>query len=188
MNDLIVWVDCEMTGLDLRHDALVEVAALVTDGDLNVLGTGVEVVIKPPAESLDTMPDVVRDMHTESGLLDLLPSGITLDEAQGAVLSYVREFVPVAGKAPLGGNSVFVDRGFLARDMPELEQHLHYRCVDVSAIKELVRRWYPKVYYASPAKTGNHRALGDIQESVNELKHYLSFVSVPNQSPPKGSP
>src|SRR4051812_1435996 len=138
-NDRMVWIDCEMTGLDLRHDALVEVAALVTDYELTVLGDGVDVVIRPPQEALDQMPDVVRAMHTSSGLLDELAAGKTMGEAEKLVLDYVREFVPVARKAPLAGNTVFVDRGFLARDMPALEEHMHYRIVDVSSIKELVR-------------------------------------------------
>ena len=142
-NDRLVWIDCEMTGLSLEHDALVEVAALVTDSDLEVLGEGVDVVIKPPAAALEQMVDVVRGMHTTSGLLEELDAGITLEDAEAQVLAYVREHVPVARKAPLAGNTVYVDRGFLARDMPALDEHLHYRLVDVSSIKELARRWYP---------------------------------------------
>ena len=182
-NDRIVWIDCEMTGLSLEHDALVEVAALVTDADLTVLGEGVDVVIKPPAEALAHMPDVVRDMHTSSGLLTELESGVTLAEAEARVLAYVREFVPAARKAPLAGNTVYVDRGFLARDMSALDEHLHYRLIDVSSIKELIRRWFPKIYYNSPAKHGGHRALADIRESIEELKFYRQAVFVPPPGP-----
>ena len=183
MNDRLVWIDCEMTGLDLANDALIEVAALVTDSDLNILGDGVDVVIKPPAEALAQMKDLVRDMHTHSGLLEELENGLELAEAQRLVLDYVREFAPEANKAPLAGNSVGTDRGFLSRDMPELETYLHYRVVDVSSIKELVRRWYPRVYFQAPAKTGNHRALGDIRDSIEELKYYRATVFVPLPGP-----
>jgi oligoribonuclease len=182
-NDKMVWIDCEMTGLDLGRDALVEVAALVTDAELNVLGAGVDVVIKPPAEALDQMPDVVREMHTASGLLTELESGITLEDAEAQVLAYVREFVPLARKAPLAGNTVYVDRGFITRDMPSLDEHLHYRLVDVSSIKELVRRWFPRVYFNSPAKHGGHRALADIRESIEELKFYRQAIFVPQPGP-----
>ncbi|QFG67898.1 oligoribonuclease [Ornithinimicrobium pratense] len=172
----IVWIDCEMTGLDLQADALVEVACLVTDSELNVLGDGVDVVIRPPQEALDQMGDFVREMHTQSGLLPLLENGTTLQDAQERVLAYVREHVPEGRKAPLGGNTVGTDRTFLARDMPELETHLHYRIVDVSSIKELARRWYPRAYFAAPKKTGGHRALGDIQDSIAELRYYREAV------------
>jgi oligoribonuclease len=181
--DRIVWIDCEMTGLDLRADALVEVAALVTDSELTVLGDGVDVVIKPPAAALEQMRDVVRQMHTTSGLLDELDAGMTLEEAQQAVLDYVRGYVPEPRRAPLAGNSVATDRGFLARDMPRLERYLHYRIVDVSSIKELARRWYPRVYYSSPIKSGNHRALADIRESIEELKYYRAAIFVPPPGP-----
>ena len=179
----MVWVDCEMTGLDLVNDALIEVAALVTDTELKVLGDGIDVVIRPPQEALDQMPDVVRTMHTTSGLLDELAAGVTMAEAEERVLSYIREHVPTARKAPLAGNTVFVDRGFLARDMPTLEAHMHYRIVDVSSIKELVRRWYPRVYFNSPVKSGGHRALSDIQESIEELKFYRQAIFVPQPGP-----
>ncbi|CAI9407653.1 Oligoribonuclease [Aestuariimicrobium sp. T2.26MG-19.2B] len=178
-NEMLVWIDCEMTGLDLTTDALVEVAALVTDGDLNVLGEGVDVLIKPPAEALAQMNDFVRSMHTTSGLLVELEDGLTMAEAEQLVLEYVRTHVPAAGRAPLAGNTIGTDRMFLARDMPELESHVHYRNVDVSSIKELARRWYPKAYYNSPAKSGNHRALADIQESIEELRYYREAVFVP---------
>lgn len=181
--DRIVWIDCEMTGLDLVADALIEVAALVTDSQLNVLGTGVDVVIRPPDAALEQMGDVVREMHTTSGLLEELPGGLTMQEAEAAVLDYVRTWVPDARKAPLAGNSVATDRGFLARDMPALEGHLHYRIVDVSSIKELARRWYPRVYFASPSKRGGHRALADIQESIEELKYYREALFVPHPGP-----
>ncbi|WP_285737549.1 oligoribonuclease [Kitasatospora phosalacinea] len=183
MNDRLVWIDCEMTGLDLDRDALIEVAALVTDSELNVLGEGVDVIIRPPAEALEGMPEVVRQMHTASGLLDELADGLTMAEAQERVLAYVREHVPEAGKTPLCGNSVATDRGFLSRDMPELEGHLHYRIVDVSSIKELARRWYPRAYYNSPQKGGSHRALADIRESIAELRYYREAVFVPQPGP-----
>lgn len=183
MNDRMVWIDCEMTGLSLAQDALIEVAALVTDSELNVLGEGVDIVIRPPAEALESMPEIVRTMHTASGLLAELDGGVTLEEAEKLVLDYIRQYVPEPRKAPLCGNSVSTDRGFLARDMPALEQHLHYRIVDVSSIKELARRWYPRAYFASPEKNGNHRALADIRESIAELRYYREAVFVPQPGP-----
>jgi oligoribonuclease len=181
--DRIVWIDCEMTGLDLVADALVEVAVLVTDSELNVLGDGVDVVVRPPAAAVEQMRAVVRDMHTTSGLLEALDAGVSLEQAEAAVLEYVREYAPEARKAPLAGNSVATDRGFLARDMPSLEGHLHYRIIDVSSIKELARRWYPRVYFASPTKSGGHRALADIQESIAELRYYREALFVPQPGP-----
>ncbi len=181
--DRIVWIDCEMTGLDLIADALVEVAVLVTDSELNVLGEGVDVVIRPPAEAIEQMNDVVREMHTVSGLLDVLDSGTTLAQAQALALEYIRTWVPEPRKAPLAGNSVGTDRGFLARDMPELEAHLHYRIIDVSSVKELARRWFPRAYYASPGKKGGHRALADIRDSIDELRYYRQTVFVPQPGP-----
>ena len=183
MNPPLVWIDCEMTGLDLERDALIEIAALVTDDELNVLGEGVDVVIKPPDHTLETMPDVVRAMHTTSGLLDELPAGVTLEEAEARVLTYLREFVPEPGRAPLAGNSVSTDRGFLARDLPALDAHLHYRIIDVSSVKELARRWYPRAYFQAPAKNGGHRALADIRESIAELRYYRAAVFVPQPGP-----
>ncbi|XSS51059.1 oligoribonuclease [Propionibacteriaceae bacterium G1746] len=172
-----------MTGLDIGADALIEVAALVTDSDLNVLGEGVDVIIKPSDQALEQMGDFVREMHTTSGLLDELPQGLTMREAEELVLDYIREHVPVARKSPLAGNSIGTDRAFLARDMAELEGWVHYRNVDVSSIKELSRRWFPKAYYHSPAKSGNHRALADIQESIEELRYYREAVFVPAPGP-----
>ncbi|MGW1469520.1 oligoribonuclease [Streptomyces sp. NPDC002308] len=183
MNDRMVWIDCEMTGLSLTDDALIEVAALVTDSELNVLGEGVDIVIRPPDAALETMPEVVRRMHTTSGLLDELAGGTTLADAEAQVLAYVREHVKEPGKAPLCGNSVGTDRGFLARDMQALEGYLHYRIVDVSSIKELARRWFPKAYFNSPDKSGNHRALADIRESIAELRYYREAVFVPQPGP-----
>jgi oligoribonuclease len=182
-NDRIVWIDCEMTGLSLEHDALIEVAALVTDFELNQLGDGVDLVIKPPAAALEQMDDFVRGMHTTSGLLEELDGGISLEDAQNQVLAYVREWVPEPRRAPLGGNTVGTDRNFLARDMPELEAHLHYRIIDVSSIKELSRRWYPRVYFNSPKKSGGHRALADIRESIAELRYYREAVFVEQPGP-----
>ena len=174
--DRIVWIDCEMTGLDLGADALVEVAAVVTDSELRVLGGGVDVIIAPPADSLVQMNDFVRAMHTTSGLLDELAGGTTIADAQERVLAYIREWVPEPGKAPLAGNSVGTDKTFLDRDMAELVGYLHYRVIDVSSIKELARRWYPRVYFASPRKNGGHRALADILESIDELRYYRAAL------------
>ncbi len=181
--DRIVWIDCEMTGLDLVADALIEVAVLVTDSELSVLGDGIDLVIRPPQAAVDQMRTVVHDMHTASGLLTELEHGITLAEAEDAVLTYVKTWVPDPRKAPLAGNSVATDRGFLARDMPTLETHLHYRIIDVSSIKELARRWYPRIYFASPEKHGGHRALADIRESIEELKYYREAMFVPPPGP-----
>ena len=181
--DRIVWIDCEMTGLDLERDALIEVAALVTDSDLTILGDGVDVVIACDEMALENMPNVVREMHTTSGLLAELAQGVTMEKAQAMVLAYVREHVPDPRKAPLAGNTVGTDRGFLARDMPDLEQHLHYRIIDVSSIKELSRRWFPRAYFSAPKKDGGHRALADIRESINELKYYRQAVFVPAPGP-----
>ncbi|MCT1605467.1 oligoribonuclease [Dermacoccus nishinomiyaensis] len=181
--DRIVWIDCEMTGLDLENDALIEVAALVTDFELNQLGDGVDVVIKPEPAALEQMGDFVRDMHTRSGLLGELDEGVGMEEAQALVLEYVMQHAPEAGKAPLGGNTVSTDRGFLERDMPQLAGHLHYRTIDVSSIKELSRRWYPRAYFNAPAKHGGHRALADIRESIAELRYYREAVFVPAPGP-----
>ncbi|HEX5115345.1 MAG TPA: oligoribonuclease [Pseudonocardiaceae bacterium] len=185
MVDHLVWIDCEMTGLDLGKDALIEIAALVTDADLNVLGDGVDVVIHADGPALDGMPDVVRDMHAKSGLTqEVRRSTVTLAEAERMVLDYVRAHVPDARSAPLAGNSIATDRGFIARDMPDLDTYLHYRMVDVSSIKELCRRWFPRIYYAQPEKGLAHRALADIRESIRELEYYrrTAFVAQPGPS------
>ena len=183
MSDRLVWIDCEMTGLDLGADALIEVAALVTDFELNVLGEGIDVIIKPSQESLDQMVEFVRTMHETSGLLEELAGGTTLADAEEQVLAYIKEHCPDGTRPPLAGNTVATDRAFLARDMPALESFLHYRIVDVSSIKELSRRWYPRAYFAAPTKRGNHRALADIQESIEELRYYREAVFVPQPGP-----
>jgi len=184
VTDLLVWVDCEMTGLDLGKDALIEVAALVTDPDLTVLGDGVDVVIHTDAAILDGMADVVRDMHARSGLTEAVrASAVTLAEAEEKILEYVTAWVPEPRNAPLCGNSIATDRSFLARDMPRLDAHLHYRMIDVSSIKELCRRWYPRVYFGQPAKGLEHRALADIKESIRELEYYRRTVFVPLPGP-----
>lgn len=172
-----------MTGLSLVDDALIEIAVVITDSELHALDEGIDIVIAPPAQALASMNQVVTDMHTTSGLLEALPGGTTLADAQAQVLAYIRKHVPDAGRAPLAGNSVGTDRGFLERDMPELTAHLHYRIIDVSSIKELARRWYPRAYYNSPKKNGGHRALADICESIDELRYYRA-VLFPEQPGP----
>ncbi|MDQ6687066.1 MAG: oligoribonuclease [Actinomycetota bacterium] len=183
MSERLVWIDCEMTGLDLRADAMIEVAALITDFDLHVLGDGVDIVIAPPTAALEQMIPFVREMHTHSGLLAELAEGTTMADAEERVLAYIREYCPDGSRPPLAGNTVATDRAFLARDMPELEAFLHYRIVDVSSIKELSRRWFPRAYYSAPAKSGNHRALADIRESIEELRYYRETVFVPSPGP-----
>src|ERR1700759_3491398 len=183
MEERLVWIDCEMTDLDIQRDPLIEIACRVPDGELNILDQGVDVIIKPPPESFDQMRDVVRAMQPTSGLLEELSEGVAVDEAQEAVLGYVRQHIKEPRKVPLCGNSIATDRWFIARDMPELDNYLHYRMVDVSSIKELARRWYPRVYFASPAKRGGHRALADITESVQELRYYREAVFVPEPGP-----
>jgi oligoribonuclease len=182
--DLLVWVDCEMTGLDLGKDKLIEVAALVTDPDLNVLGAGIDLVIHADDAALDAMPEIVREMHAKSGLTDeVRRSTVTTAEAEEAVLAYVKEFVPNPRTAPLCGNSIATDRGFLARDMPAFDSYLHYRLIDVSSIKELARRWYPRVYFGQPSKGLAHRALADIRESIRELEYYRRTIFVGQPGP-----
>jgi oligoribonuclease len=184
----LIWIDCEMTGLSLEKDVLVEIAVLVTDSDLNVIGEGIDLVIGATPEQLAAMNDFVTQMHTDSGLITEIPNGITVEAAEDAILAYLETTGTIPGKSPLAGNSVSVDRNFIARDMPRLTEYLHYRTVDVSSIKELARRWFPKIYFASPAKTGNHRALGDIQDSIAELKYYRTAIFIdplnPGQNPP----
>jgi oligoribonuclease len=182
-NDLIVWVDCEMTGLSLEKDELIEIAVIITDGQLNEIDPGIDLVIKPSDKSIEQMIDVVKEMHTVSGLLDELPNGIDLKTAEVEVLKYVKQHIPDEKKAPLAGSSVYVDRGFIARDLPSLDRHLHYRLIDVSSIKELTKRWYPKVYFAAPEKTGNHRALADIKESIAELRYFREAIMVAPPGP-----
>ncbi|PTA42326.1 oligoribonuclease [Micromonospora sp. RP3T] len=184
MADLLVWIDCEMTGLDLDRDALIEVAALVTDPDLNVLGDGVDVVIHADDATLAGMPEIVRTMHAKSGLTEeVRRSTVTLAEAEDLVLDYVTSHVKDPRTAPLCGNSIATDRGFLARDMTRLDAHLHYRMIDVSSIKELCRRWYPRVYFGQPQKGLAHRALADIRESIRELEYYRRTLFVPLPGP-----
>ena len=184
MTDRLVWIDCEMTGLDVGSDLLIEIAALVTDSELNVLGEGVDIVIGATADQLDRMPAVVREMHASSGLTDeVLASTVTVGEAEQRVLAYLKEWITEPRKAPLCGNSIATDRGFLTRDMTELDTFLHYRMVDVSSIKELARRWYPRAYFNSPKKAGGHRALADIHESVKELRYYRSLIFVAQPGP-----
>jgi oligoribonuclease len=171
----IIWIDCEMTGLSIETDALVEIGVLVTDSDLNILGDGVDVVITTSAEKLDAMGDFVRKMHTDSGLLAEIPHGKSLEEAESIVLQYLKEHCE-SGRSPLAGNTIGMDRNFISRDMKNLESFFHYRTIDVSSIKELAKRWYPKAYNSAPAKTGNHRALADIRDSIAELAHYRATI------------
>jgi oligoribonuclease len=181
----LVWVDLEMTGLDPKRDRIVEIAAIVTDAELNEIDDGISLVVRPPdLDILDHMADVVVDMHTESGLLTDIPNGVPLAEAGAQVLAYVQGHVKEPKRAPLAGSSVYVDRGFLAEYLPDLDDYLHYRLIDVSSIKELARRWYPRSYYNSPGKTGGHRALADIRESIAELRYYreVLFVAAPGPS------
>ena len=187
MNERLVWIDCEMTGLDLTADALIEVAALVTDFDLTVLGEGIDIIVKPPPEALTQMNDFVRAMHEKSGLLEELDDGVPMAQAEEQVLAYIKEHCPDGSRPPLAGNTVATDRAFLARDMADLEGFLHYRIVDVSSIKELSRRWFPRAYFQSPPKLGNHRALADIQESIEELRYYREAVFVPSPGPDSGT-
>jgi oligoribonuclease len=172
LKEPLVWIDCEMTGLDVTRDALIEVAVVITDADLNIVDPGIDVLITPPAEALEGMNEFVRQMHTSSGLLDELPSGITMEDAQQQVLDYIRRFVPTPKKALLAGNSVGTDKMFLEANMPLVIDHLHYRLVDVSSIKELAKRWYRKAFEEAPVKHGGHRALADILESIQELEYY----------------
>jgi oligoribonuclease len=183
-DDKLVWIDCEMTGLELARDALIEIAVLVTDADLKVLDEGLDIVIGCADDVLDTMVPFVKQMHETSGLTEQVRnSTVTLGQAEKQVLDYIKQFVPEAKAAPLCGNSIATDRGFIARDMPDLDAHLHYRMIDVSSIKELARRWYPRVYFGQPQKGLAHRALADIHESVQELRYYRGTLFVPQPGP-----
>ncbi|MFP7759992.1 oligoribonuclease [Marisediminicola sp. LYQ134] len=182
--DRLVWIDCEMTGLDLAVDELVEVAVVVTDFDLEPVDDGFSVVIRPDQSAWDNMGDFVREMHASSGLADEVPNGVSLADAEFAVLEYILKFVPSGQLAPLAGNTIGTDRAFLAKFMPRVDGHLHYRSVDVSSIKELAKRWFPRVYFNAPSKNGGHRALADILESIRELQYYrlAAFVADPGPS------
>lgn len=180
VSDKIVWIDCEMTGLDTLVDELVEIAVVVTDADLNPLDAGLGIVIKPGDAALENMSDFVRSMHSDSGLLADIPHGVSVSQAEESVIEYVSQYVTGDERAPLAGNSIGTDRLFLAKSMPTLDRQLHYRVIDVSSIKELARRWFPRIYYNAPAKHGGHRALADIRESIRELAYYrLSLFPTP---------
>jgi oligoribonuclease len=182
-DDRLVWIDCEMTGLDLGIDELVEVAVVITDYDLVPVDPGFSIVIKPDASALEHMNDFVTNMHTESGLIAEIPNGVTLADAEYAVHEYILKFVPAPQSAPLAGNTIGTDRAFIAKFMPRVDGYLHYRSVDVSSIKELARHWFPRVYFNAPAKNGGHRALADILESIRELEYYRSAMFVPIPGP-----
>lgn len=182
-NDRLVWIDCEMTGLDLAVDELVEIAVVITDFELNVLDPGFQIVIKPDDSALANMGEFVTEMHRSSGLLDEIPNGVSLADAEFQALEYIQRFAPVEGKAPLAGNTIGTDRMFLAKYMPRVDRWLHYRNVDVSSVKELSRRWYPRAYFQAPTKHGGHRALADIRESIRELAYYRAAVFVPQPGP-----
>ena len=182
-SDRLVWIDCEMTGLDIDSDELVEIAVVITDYELNIIDPGLDLIIKPNPAALENMNDFVRNMHETSGLINEIPNGISAAEAETLVLEYVLRFIPADQKAPLAGNSIGTDRAFLTKYMPRLDDQLHYRNVDVSSIKELARRWYPRVYFNAPAKDGGHRALADILESIRELSYYRQTVFVADPGP-----
>ncbi|MEX0158574.1 MULTISPECIES: oligoribonuclease [unclassified Microbacterium] len=182
-NDRLVWIDCEMTGLDLAVDELVEIAVVVTDFELRPVDPGFQVVIRPSDAALENMNDFVTKMHETSGLINEIPHGVSLAEAEAQTLAYIKRFAPVERKAPLAGNTIGTDRMFLAKYMSQVDQWLHYRNVDVSSIKELSRRWYPRVFFQAPAKDGGHRALADILESIRELRYYREAVFVAEPGP-----
>jgi oligoribonuclease len=182
-SERLVWIDCEMTGLDLSVDELVEVAVVITDYELQPVDPGLSLVIKPDQSALDNMGDVVTSMHTESGLLDEIPHGMSLADAEFRVLEYIQRFVPTGNQAPLAGNTIGTDRAFLNKYMPRVDAWLHYRSVDVSSIKELARRWFPRIYFNAPQKAGGHRALADILESIRELEYYRRAAFVPPPGP-----
>ncbi|WP_353828384.1 oligoribonuclease [Agromyces sp. SYSU T0242] len=182
-SDRLVWIDCEMTGLDLEVDELVEIAVVITDYDLEPVDAGLDIVIKPDASALESMSEFVRTMHTQSGLIEEIPNGVSVADAEYQVLEYVLRHVPEEQRAPLAGNSIGTDRAFISRFMPRLDAHLHYRNVDVSSIKELAKRWFPRAYFNAPAKDGGHRALADILESIRELQYYRRAVFVADPGP-----
>ncbi|CAB4549312.1 MAG: oligoribonuclease [Actinobacteria bacterium] len=183
ISENLVWIDCEMTGLNPEIDCLVEVAVVITNSELEILDAGLDLVIKPRAESWSQMNDFVRQMHTQSGLVDDIKNGVELEVAEQLILDYIKKFVPNEKDAPLAGNSIGTDRMFLNRYMPNLDKYLHYRNIDVSSIKELTRRWYPRVYFQLPKKDGGHRALADILESIQELRYYRETVMVAAPGP-----
>lgn len=180
--EYLIWIDCEMTGLNPEKDCLVEIAVVITDIQLNVVDPGLDLVIKPREDSLASMGEYVRNMHTISGLINEFSKGLELKDAEARVLEYIKKFVPTANVAPLAGNTIGTDRMFIARYMPELDAHLHYRNIDVSTIKELAKRWFPRAYFQAPKKEGGHRALADILESIEELRHYRRSVFVAEAS------
>lgn len=182
-NDRLVWIDCEMTGLDLSVDELVEIAVVITDFELRIIDPGFQIVIKPSDAALANMGDFVSEMHTTSGLIEEIPHGVSLADAEAQTLAYIKQFVPLERKAPLAGNTIGTDRMFLATYMPQIDQWLHYRNVDVSSVKELSRRWFPRVFFQAPAKNGGHRALADILESIRELRYYREAVFVAEPGP-----
>ena len=182
-NDRLVWIDCEMTGLDLSVDELVEIAVVITDFELRPIDPGFQVVIRASDEALAHMNDFVTKMHETSGLITEISEGVSLADAEAQTLEYIQRFVPLERKAPLAGNTIGTDRMFLAKYMPQVDQWLHYRNVDVSSIKELSRRWYPRVFFQAPAKDGGHRALADILESIRELRYYREAVFVDEPGP-----
>nr|WP_315267092.1 oligoribonuclease [Microbacterium lemovicicum] len=186
-NDRLVWIDCEMTGLDLAVDEIVEIAVIVTDFELRPLDPGFQIVVKPDASALANMGDFVTEMHRTSGLLEEIPNGVSVAEAEFLALEYIQRFAPLEGKAPLAGNTIGTDRMFLAKYMPRIDRWLHYRNIDVSSVKELSRRWYPRVYIHAPAKDGGHRALADIRESIREMAYYREAVFVPQPGPTSDS-
>jgi oligoribonuclease len=181
--EYLVWIDCEMTGLNPDTECLVEIAAVVTDTELNVMDEGIDLVIKPRAGTVEAMGDYVRKMHTDSGLINEFEDGLELEDAEAQVLEYIKKYIPTAKTTPLAGNTISTDRLFISKYMPKLDDHLHYRNIDVSTIKELAKRWYPRAYFQAPKKDGGHRALADILESIEELKYYRQSVFVESPGP-----
>jgi len=181
--EYLVWIDCEMTGLNPDTECLVEIAAVITDTELNVMDEGIDLVIKPRAGTIEAMGDYVRKMHTDSGLINEFEAGLELEDAEAQVLEYIKKYIPTAKTTPLAGNTISTDRLFITKYMPKLDDHLHYRNIDVSTIKELAKRWYPRAYFQAPKKDGGHRALADILESIEELKYYRQSVFVESPGP-----